>query len=231
MTAVTFCEWWLSETEEEDTKIVAIPEMSAAVPTEPPAVATPSNAIESEQKPLTLAEAQAIAQSIVGPVHWRGDDGFCRCPGENSHTTPTAATDCKVVCMPMPLEGGTLAPGIYCFHGSCADAREDANHKLRSALGKRTAATGGIVALPYSPSRPRSPSPSFSCRCDEWRRNSTALMAPARRAESGSRTIGRPQSFLRAYEPGECRLRRLSRTASGEHDRHRRCERTRWLPQ
>ena len=91
------------------------------------------NAQISTTPPLTLNEAQHIAESIVGPVRWDGAQGQCQCPGLALHTKSNAETDCKAVCEPI----GTLAPGIYCFHGSCQDACDAASHQLRSALGKR----------------------------------------------------------------------------------------------
>lgn len=89
------------------------------------------------QIPLTLAEAQRIAERIVGPVLWNGAEGLCRCPGEGHHTTPSGTTDCKAVVEPIATAGRTLAPGVYCFHGSCRASCDDASHALRSALGKR----------------------------------------------------------------------------------------------
>ncbi len=89
------------------------------------------------QHSLTLSEAQHIAESIVGAVRWNGAQGQCQCPGIALHTNRNAPTDCKAVCEPIGTGGGTLAPGIYCHHGSCTAACDAASHQLRSALGKR----------------------------------------------------------------------------------------------
>lgn len=88
-------------------------------------------------KPLSLHEAQRIAESIVDTISWRGAEGFCRCPGEDRHTTQTAPDHCKAVCEPVPKGDGVLAPGVYCFHSSCAAECQGASRALRSALGRR----------------------------------------------------------------------------------------------
>ena len=93
------------------------------------------------REPLALAEAQRIAESIVGTVHWQGAEGHCTCPGIAQHTTRNAPTDCKVVCE----HTGTVAPGVYCFHGSCHAETEAASYQLRSALGKRSPSSAPIV--------------------------------------------------------------------------------------
>ena len=86
---------------------------------------------------LSLREAQTIAESIVGTVDWHEAEGYCSCPGEGLHTTRTTSADCKIVCAPLERSGGTLKPGVYCFHGSCRGAVEAASYLLRSALGRR----------------------------------------------------------------------------------------------
>jgi hypothetical protein len=43
-----------------------------------------------------------------------------------------------VVCTPVEKSGGTLKPGVYCFHDSCHGAVGVASCLLRSALGKRS---------------------------------------------------------------------------------------------
>ena len=93
-----------------------------------------------EKSALTTSEAQRIAEAIAGEVRWEGAQGYCRCPGIDRHTTANHSTDCKVVCEPVPLAGGTLAPGIYCFHGSCGGVVAGASYELRSQLGKARAA-------------------------------------------------------------------------------------------
>src|SRR5437773_1608323 len=107
------------------------------------------------EAPLTLAEAQSVAESIVGNVQWRGAEGYCACPGIVRHTTGNAVSDCKAVCEPITTSNGTLAPGIYCFHESCAAEIEAASFALRSALGKRCPSTVPRVRSPsIMPTRP-----------------------------------------------------------------------------
>jgi hypothetical protein len=91
---------------------------------------------------LPLDVAQRIAESVVGVVRWEGAQGVCRCPGFARHTTSNASTDCKVVCAPVALGSGTLAPGVYCFHGTCAPVVEAVSRELRSALGRRQGMRG-----------------------------------------------------------------------------------------
>ena len=92
----------------------------------------------SFSRAISLREAQTIGESIVGTVDWHGAEGYCSCPGEGLHTTRTTSTDCKIVCAPLERSGGTLKPGVYCFHGSCRGAVEAASYLLRSALGRRS---------------------------------------------------------------------------------------------
>ena len=111
------------------------------------------------QDAITLSEAQRIAESIVGPVRWNGAQGQCQCPGEANHTTATAPTDCKAVVEPIGTAGGTLAPGVYCFHGSCKASCDDASHALRSALGKRQPGQPG--SRTWQPRTAPDPRPQF----------------------------------------------------------------------
>lgn len=107
---------------------------------------------------LSLPEAQKIAEGIVGPIQWKGAVGWCPCPGLARHTKRNAKGDCKVVCEPVPQGGGTLAPGVYCFHGACSSEVEARSFALRSALGKRTAAGRPRIPQPYViPARPKPP--------------------------------------------------------------------------
>jgi hypothetical protein len=107
-----------------------------------------------------LAECQRIGESFVGAVEWRGAEGFCRCPGEDSHTKHTSATDCKIIVEPVTKQGGTIAPGIYCFHDSCAAAVEAMSFQLRSALGKQCPSPDGWQ--PRQPLPAPKPKPEFA---------------------------------------------------------------------
>ena len=109
----------------------------------------------TERATLTLAEAQAIAESIFGPLRWTKETALCECPGKASHTTANAPTDCKVVCQPI----GTLAPGVYCFHGSCEDATAAASYALRRALWDRCKPEGAERASGLAPRLIRAPAP------------------------------------------------------------------------
>ena len=55
----------------------------------------------------------AIAESILGPIQWQDARlGYCKCPGDAQHKSPTKADHCRVT-----LDG---VPTIYCFHSSCS---------------------------------------------------------------------------------------------------------------
>ena len=152
--------------------------------------------------PLTLAEAQGIAESIVGNVAWTGAEALCECPGKASHTAANAPTDCKVVCEPI----GDLAPGLYCFHAACEDATAAASFALRSALGKRNPSSAPRTRSPFvMPTRP-APKPKFDpAKLERIARKLDGIDADwfARRSAKcvWNRT---PASFLHElYLPGE----------------------------
>ena len=151
------------------------------------------------REPLTLAEAQRIAESIVGTVHWQGAEGHCTCPGIAQHTKRNARTDCKVVCE----HTGTVAPGVYCFHGSCHAETEAASYQLRSALGKRSPSSAPIVRTSLAmPRRPATFDPAklarIAAKLDGIDPQWFAARSPKR---PDNRT---PASFLHElYAPGE----------------------------
>lgn len=71
---------------------------------------------------------QAIASNILGHIDWTTwDRGFIKCPGENFHTGNTGKRDCRIII--------SDAPTIYCFHSSCSHEVEEANLRLRKAIG------------------------------------------------------------------------------------------------
>ena len=75
-----------------------------------------------------------IAESILGAIDWEDSNiGYCKCPGEHLHTSPTGSKDCKVTV------GDGRAPTIYCFHESCKPEVDKTNTLLRSELGKADA--------------------------------------------------------------------------------------------
>lgn len=75
-----------------------------------------------------MVDPRQIAACLLGVVEWQTDvSGFCRCPGEAAHTSPTGQKDCRV-----NVDG---APTIFCFHASCAPAVAEANRRLRREMG------------------------------------------------------------------------------------------------
>ena len=151
--------------------------------------------------PLTLAEAQGIAESIVGIVTWTGAQALCECPGKASHRTGSAPTDCKVVCEPI----GDLAPGIYCFHSSCSDATAAASFALRSALGKRNPSSAPRThSARIMPTRP-TPATFDAAKLERIARKLDGIDADWFAARSAKCVLNRtPASFLHElYEPGE----------------------------
>ena len=70
---------------------------------------------------------RVVAENLLGNIQWIDDTkGFCRCPGEDEHTTPTHPTHCQVF-----LDG---AAGVYCRHDSCFDGNQEVSRSLRNAL-------------------------------------------------------------------------------------------------
>jgi len=87
--------------------------------------------------------AGSIAESMFGPIEWLdADTGYCRCPGEQLHTHSTGKCDCEVF-----IRG---VPTLHCFHASCSGTIAEANHKLRSAVGK--AKHAGSIDARWKPS-------------------------------------------------------------------------------
>lgn len=89
-------------------------------------------------RPITTAQARAIAESVLGGVEWTDDtSGFCKCPGAHHHTTPTKKRDCRVR---LDTAQGHV-PTIHCFHDKCRVEVDAANFALRSALGRAESGT------------------------------------------------------------------------------------------
>lgn len=104
----------------------------------------------------------AVAKGILGEITELPNVGlFVRCPGADSHTGKNCPRDCQ-----LNLEG---VPGLHCFHTSCREAVEYANHALRSAIGKVERGAG------IAPPLPRKPSPEELAR-----RERKQLLAKAR---------------------------------------------------
>ena len=98
-----------------------------AVPFDPLPIEPKAERVKSQ--PACVSTRSQIAEKILGTIEWiDGETGFCKCPGEHLHTTPTAAEHCRI-----KLDG---SPTLHCFHGSCAGIRDGVNHELRSQIGK-----------------------------------------------------------------------------------------------
>ncbi|MGA7395799.1 MAG: hypothetical protein WCA06_00510 [Terrimicrobiaceae bacterium] len=163
---------------------------------------------------VTLSDdiAQRCAEEFLGEVAWQTRDcGFCACPGEHLHTHQTAEGHCSVF---VATENG-IAPGVYCFHGSCAAVVAERSAALRKALGRLfvstgVASAGGGSACTFTPGPPRPPripdpvfvleaGKKFAAGCkDEITPEWLAARSPVC---PWNRT---PTSFLHAlYRPGE----------------------------
>ena len=152
--------------------------------------------------PLTLPEAQAIAESIIGQrVQWNGSEAHCQCPGIASHTTANAVTDCKVVCE----RSGDLAPGIYCFHGSCSAEVDAASFALRSALGKRSPSSAQRTRSPFIVRARPAPAAFDAAKLESIARKLDGIDEQWFAARSAKCVWNRtPASFLHElYLPGE----------------------------
>ena len=91
-------------------------------------------------------DRRRIVEDLIGTVDWtESERGYCRCPGMELHTHRNAPRDCRVMI--------DRAPTIHCVHSSCSSAVADANHRLRSAVGKaeRGHGTTQLVPRPVSP--------------------------------------------------------------------------------
>jgi hypothetical protein len=80
---------------------------------------------------LTLEDKQKVAEEIVADaIEWDGDQGYFTCPFVATHTTPTKDNHSVVYLDDIPT--------FYCWHTSCADWYEDANHLLRQSCDDRS---------------------------------------------------------------------------------------------
>jgi len=86
-----------------------------------------------ENKPAGSTETAAqrsaseIAETILGHIDWLDTtQGYCECPGRNSHTNTDGKRDCMVFLDKVPT--------VYCVHTSCASALKETNRKLRKAV-------------------------------------------------------------------------------------------------
>ncbi len=80
--------------------------------------------VTSNQTNVNLKD---IAEQLLGNIHWEEEDkGFCTCPGEHLHTTPTGNRACAIYLNDVPT--------IFCQHNSCQDEVHQANRNLRQAI-------------------------------------------------------------------------------------------------
>ncbi len=81
---------------------------------------------------LPLDKLKTVAENVFpGVIEWAEDGtGFMPCPGIRLHTTSSQEKNCRIIL------GDGRPPTISCFHASCKTEVEQANKKLRSAIGK-----------------------------------------------------------------------------------------------
>jgi len=83
----------------------------------------------SEVKPAPCQSATEIAEQLLGKIDWiSSDEGYCKCPGQDQHTTKNCHRDCKVY-----LE---KVPTIFCLHSGCRLKLEEVNKTLRRNIGR-----------------------------------------------------------------------------------------------
>jgi hypothetical protein len=95
---------------------------------------------------LSTSELQALGEAVVGAVQWYAPGhGYCECPGKDLHNNPDGRRDCRISVVPGVVAGGKTveAPTITCFHTGCRSVVADANHRMRSAIGKAKMRAGG----------------------------------------------------------------------------------------
>jgi len=88
-----------------------------------------SENINPAGSPTTTAPRTAadIAANVLGEIEWAtATMGYCECPGKKSHGSKDGGKDCVIYL--------DRVPTVACFHGSCKNAVEAANKRLRSAI-------------------------------------------------------------------------------------------------
>lgn len=153
------------------------------------------------------AVRRQIAESLLGyPLD---EDGFARCPGADLHNGKTGRRDFQV-----KLSG---APTGRCFHGSCRDAVDEYNAKLRSLIGKAEAKRGNgappvggnLPPMPTLPPKKKRPPydaaklADFAARCPfpinpEWLAARSPVAIPEKQDETTAALF-----LASMYLPGE----------------------------
>ena len=73
----------------------------------------------------------AVVRAMYPQAEWIDEHlAYVTCPGVGLHTTDNGRKDCRIT-----INDGR-PPTIFCCHNSCATAVADANHAMRSAIGK-----------------------------------------------------------------------------------------------
>lgn len=71
--------------------------------------------------------ARDIAETVLGHIDWLDTtEGYCECPGKDTHTTKDGGRDCIVFL--------DRVPTVHCVHASCERAVKNTNRKLRQAV-------------------------------------------------------------------------------------------------
>lgn len=85
-----------------------------------------------------LVRKKELAEELLGDIGWDSegaDDGVCKCPGKSSHgSADNDSNDCHIHLNHFSEDNRPAT--IYCHHTSCKAEVDDANRKLRSAIGK-----------------------------------------------------------------------------------------------
>lgn len=103
-----------------------------------------------------MTSRQTASAGILGAIEWESETmGYCKCPGESMHSHETGANHCRVTLDKVPT--------IFCFHTSCGHAVDEANHRLRSDIGK---VERGLKSNPT----PYQPTPEDRAKLQEKRR-------------------------------------------------------------
>ena len=92
---------------------------------------------------VNLSARIDVAVKLLGEIDRISDTvALCQCPGASMHSGPTGKRDCRIT-----IDG---VPTIKCLHSSCSAAVAQANHTLRSEIGKAER-TGTAPCTPWRP--------------------------------------------------------------------------------
>jgi|GEM_PF-322365 len=95
-----------------------------------------------------ISSNHEIAESTIGSVIWTSEtEGYCTCPGINSHTTKDGNHDCMVYIDHVPT--------VYCLHSSCKSAVDAKNKELRKAFNESQMSEGSCKKKKLTPEQIR----------------------------------------------------------------------------